>query len=109
MQKRNYDVCEQKQVWKSVVSRMTEIDGWTVGYTKEEYDNAMAVATVQVIRKAFEEPHEDCRIKSFQDWITSRAKQLHHKAEREEIGLHSELCDHCAYIEHLLTALVEQW
>ena len=81
--------------------------GWTVGYTKEEYDNAMAVATVQVIRKAFEEPHEDCRIKSFQDWITSRAKQLNHKAEREEKGLHSELCDHCAYIEHLLTALVE--
>ncbi len=86
---------------------MTDRDSRTVGYTKAEYDNAMTVATVQVIREAFEEPHKDCRIKSVQGWITSRAEQLHHKAEREEIGLHSELCDHCAYIEHLLTALVE--
>lgn len=86
---------------------MTDRDSRTVGYTKAEYDNAMTVATVQVIREAFKEPHEDCRIKSFQGWIKSRAEQLHHKAEREEIGLHSELCDHCAYIENLLTALVE--
>ena len=89
------------------MSRMTDRDGWTVGYTKEEYDNAMAVATVQVIRKAFEEPHEDCGIENLRDWIKARGFQIQMIDERKEKGLHSELCDHCAYIEHLLTALVE--
>ena len=67
----------------------------------------LALTLVDKIIKAFQEPHEDCRIESFQDWITSRAKQLNHKDERKEKGLHSELCHHCAHIEHLLTLLVE--
>ena len=70
-------------------------------------NGTITLLVADAVIEAFEEPHEDCRIKSVQDWIKSRAYQLNYKAEREK-GLHPEICDHCAKIEHLLTVLVER-
>ena len=67
----------------------------------------LALTLVDKIIEAFQEPHEDCGIENLRDWIKARGFQIQMIDERKEKGLHSELCHHCAYIEHLLTALVE--
>jgi len=70
-------------------------------------NGTITLLVADAVIEAFEEPHEDCGIENLRDWIKARGFQIQMIDERKEKGLHSELCHHCAYIEHLLTALVE--
>lgn len=66
-------------------------------------DTTEDLRTLGLLRKALEE-HST----TVEDFIVNRAYQIEQKKEREDMGLHPDICDSCAKIERLLTELLEK-